>query len=81
MQIQNINPMGAVSVPLLGRDVDAGAVITVTKDQGAVLLDQPMNWATPGAANQPLDDSQPADEAAPADPPADTTTTDQEATA
>lgn len=44
MQVTNVNPYGAVDVPLLGRTVDAGETVTVTDDQAAALLPQAINW-------------------------------------
>ena len=46
MRIRNINPLGAVDVPLLGRIVEAGESVEVTGEQADLLLDQPTNWAT-----------------------------------
>ena len=45
MRIRNLNPIGEVEVPSLGRVVAAGEVIDVPDEVGAALLDQPMNWA------------------------------------
>ncbi len=44
MKIRNINPLGEVDVPVLGRLVDAGEVITVRKRLGLELLEQAGNW-------------------------------------
>lgn len=52
MRIRNINPLGAVDVPLLGRIVEAGEPVEVTDEQAGLLLDQPTNWE---AAEAPAD--------------------------
>ncbi len=48
MRIRNINPLGAVDVPLLGRIVEAGDLVEVTDEQAELLLDQPTNWEALG---------------------------------
>ena len=45
MRIRNLNPIGEVEVPSLGRVVAAGETVEVSDEVGAALLDQPMNWA------------------------------------
>jgi hypothetical protein len=44
VKIRNISPRGALDVPLLGRVVEAGAVVEVTADQADRLLPQADNW-------------------------------------
>lgn len=44
MQIKNVSPRGDLEVPLLGRVIKAGEVVTVTAEQGAALTAQPDNW-------------------------------------
>ena len=44
MQITNTNPVGAVDVPLLGRNVAAGETIDVDVAIAEQLLTQPTNW-------------------------------------
>lgn len=43
-QLRNINPLGEVEIPLLGRAVGAGEVFDVSDEQAAALLDQPSNY-------------------------------------
>jgi len=42
--IKNVSPFGDVDSPLLGRSVEAGAVIEVTDEQAFDLLFQPLHW-------------------------------------
>lgn len=44
MRLRNINPAGAVYVPMLARTLDAGEVFEVTAPEGAQLLRQPANY-------------------------------------
>ena len=44
MKIKNVSPLGAVSVPMLGREVDAGSVVDVTDSEASMLLRQPRHW-------------------------------------
>ena len=46
MKIQNVSG-DARFLPAIGKDVEAGEVITVADDLGASLLEQPANWAAP----------------------------------
>lgn len=43
-RIRNVNPLGEVEVPLLGRVLGAGEVVEVTDEQAAVLLAQVGNY-------------------------------------
>ena len=52
MQIRNISPLGALWVPLLDRDVDAGEVVVVTVEQAAALLPQGTNWEAVGSTKR-----------------------------
>jgi len=42
--LRNINPLGAVEVPLLGRVLEPGETFDVPKDVAERLLDQPGNY-------------------------------------
>ena len=42
--LRNINPLGAVDVPLLGRTLAAGETFDVPADVAEVLLDQAGNY-------------------------------------
>lgn len=44
MRLRNINPLGAVEVPLLGRVLEAGEEFDIDDEQGAALLDQVGNY-------------------------------------
>lgn len=46
MQVQNVSGE-ARFLPAIDADVAANAVIEVSEELGASLLDQPANWATP----------------------------------
>lgn len=43
-KIRNINPVGAVDVPLLGRVLEPGEVVEVDDKTAATLLKQPDNY-------------------------------------
>lgn len=45
MKIRNVSPSGDLELPAIGRDVAAGEVIEVTAELGALLVEQPGNWA------------------------------------
>lgn len=47
--VRNVSPMGDVHLPLLGVDVEAGGVVTVTEEVAAGLLAQPENWQSADA--------------------------------
>jgi hypothetical protein len=51
--LRNINPLGAIDLPLLGRTLDAGEEFEVTDDQAAVLLQQIGNYVRADDAGQP----------------------------
>lgn len=44
-QIQNVSPLGAIEVPLLGRILDAGEIVDVSPEHADILLEQPGNYA------------------------------------
>lgn len=44
MKLRNINPLGEVELPLIGRTLAAGEVFDVSDEDGAALLDQPSNY-------------------------------------
>lgn len=44
MVLKNVSPLGALWVPDLGREVDAGEVFEVDGDLAAGLLQQPANF-------------------------------------
>lgn len=46
VQLKNINPLGAVDLPLIGRTLEAGEVFDVPDDAGNALLEQVGNYAT-----------------------------------
>lgn len=78
--IQNVNAVGAVEVPLLRRDVDAGESVEVSDAQAEALLPQAANWqpvddaakAIAARVNPPVVDETPAADPTPT-PPADAT--------
>lgn len=90
MLIRNVNPLGAVEVPLLGQVVDRDATVDVDQEEAERLLPQRMNWAPADEASQAvLDqiaqaerdaaDAAAAEEALRAsEPPADVVTTEGE---
>ena len=41
--LRNINPLGAVELPLIGRELAAGEEFDVTDEQAKVLLEQATN--------------------------------------
>lgn len=43
-KFRNINPLGAVDVPLLGRVLEAGEEFDATDAQAALLSEQPTNY-------------------------------------
>lgn len=47
-KIKNVSPFGDLDIPLLGRVVEAGAVVEVTDDQAAILLRQEDNFHAAG---------------------------------
>lgn len=44
MNLRNVNPIGDVDLPIVGRVVTAGEVFTVPDDIGTALLDQVGNY-------------------------------------
>lgn len=44
MKLRNINPLGEVDLPLIGRVLAPGEVFDVTDEQGAALLEQVGNY-------------------------------------
>ena len=44
MLIQNVNPLGDVEVPALGKHVKAKEIIEVSDEIGTALLEQVGNW-------------------------------------
>lgn len=54
VKVKNINPVGAVDVPLLGREVGAGEALTVTDEQAVSLLAVEGNWAPADKAAEAL---------------------------
>ena len=65
MRIRNINPLGAVDVPLLGLVVEVGDLVEVTDEQAELLLAQPGNWEAVPVAEEP---EEAPDTEAPTDP-------------
>jgi hypothetical protein len=57
MRLRNINPLGAVEVPLLGRVLEAGEEFDIDDEQGAALLDQVGNYETVTPATPDKSDS------------------------
>jgi len=53
MKLKNVNPLGAVDLPLIGRTLDAGEVFEVDDKTGAVLLKQVGNYERAGAPRPP----------------------------
>ena len=53
MLIRNVNPLGEVDVPLLGRIVAADEVVEVSDEDAAQLLPQASNWAAEPATPTP----------------------------
>jgi hypothetical protein len=47
MQLKNVNPLGAVDLPLIGRSLEAGEVFEVPDKVGKELLKQVGNYAEP----------------------------------
>lgn len=45
MKLTNINPQGAVHLPLIGRALEPGETFEVPDEVGARLLEQPANFA------------------------------------
>jgi hypothetical protein len=44
MKFRNVNPLGAVEVPILGRVLEAGEEFEATGDVAEALLAQPYNY-------------------------------------
>ena len=44
MQLKNVNPLGAVDLPLIGRTLEPGEVFDVPDKVGAALLEQIGNY-------------------------------------
>ena len=44
MQLKNINPLGAVDLPLIGKTLEPGEVFDVSDEVGAALLEQVGNY-------------------------------------
>jgi len=51
VQLKNINPLGAVDLPLIGRNLEAGEVFDVPDKVGKALLDQAGNYEAVKAEN------------------------------
>lgn len=60
--LRNINPLGAVELPLIGRVLDAGEVFDIADDLGAALLEQVGNYelaTEPAAPDVPAPAAEP----------------------